>query len=342
MPPGLDLVKRRVDKDIAFHPTSGGFAFRLYSKIGDSAIQPMIERLQRIEQLVDFIEVVKKHERTLRCETVSLGQVIFSYGSAPVGRTKLEQPDAMSIDQQEKIYHATVDFSSANMSLTLERGNPHIRILESLTKVLNSPLGLNGVATLLPLTLHLMTALNAVEDAWAPLDQGEVLIFSRAVDWHIVRYSLNRVSLSGEPQPPQMITFSIRLAHRHCEPWWCIRREKGREGIENHNNTDPDDIDTAVKVVWEDNLDGEQWRGMSTSGIALVTGVEELIGKIDAIIRDYSISTSASQAVAAALDNVQLIPSAVRQQSNRGHGHGHGQGSMGRNNGIKRETIVID
>jgi mediator of RNA polymerase II transcription subunit 14 len=343
MPPGLDLVKRRVDKDIAFHPSSGGFAFRLYSKIGESSIKGLIERLQRVEQLVDFIEVVKKHERTLCCETISLGQVMFSYGGASIGMTEPGQGDAMSVemsvDQQEKIYHATVDFGGADISLILKRGNPHIRILESLTKVLNSPLGLNGVATLLPLTLPLMTALNAIEDAWTKLDQDDVFIFSRAVDWHIVRYTLNRVSLSGEPQP-QKIMFSIRLAHRRREPWWCIRREKERERNENKNTPGPDDIDTALKVVWEDNLDGEQWRGMSTSGIARVTGVEELIGKVDAVIRDYSITTSASQAVAAAVDNVQLTPPIARQQSIQNHNHS--QGHMGRNNGIKRETIVID
>ena len=86
MPPSLDLVKQRVDKDIAFHPKSGGFAFRLHAKVGESVILPLIERLQRVEQLVDFVEVVKKHEKTLHCETVSLGQVIFSYGGTGSAR----------------------------------------------------------------------------------------------------------------------------------------------------------------------------------------------------------------------------------------------------------------
>ena len=337
-PPGLDLVTQRVDKDITFHPTSGRFAFRIYSKIGESAIQPLIDRLQRIEQLVDFIDVVKKHEKALRCETVSLGQVIFSYGGATASSTKSEQPDAIPVDQKEKTYRATVDFSGENMTLALERGNPHIRILDSLTRVLNSPLGLDGVATLLPPTLPLLTALNAIEDAWAALDQGEVLIFSRASDWYTVRYTLN-LPASGEMQHPPRVTFSVRLAHRRREPWWCIRREKERERNESRCNTEPDDVDTALSSVWDENLDGEQWRGMSTSGIARVAGVVELMAKVDAVMHDYATRAFASYAVAVPPDGEPS--SATRRPSSQSH-HNHYTGNVSGNVGIKMEPIVIE
>src|SRR5208282_568814 len=108
MPASLELVKQRVDKDVAFHPKSGGFAFRLHAKIGESVIGPLIERLQRVEQLVDFVEVVKKHENTLYCETVSLGQVIFSYGNSEPSHS-----DAMVVDTQSSKHRATIDFSNA-------------------------------------------------------------------------------------------------------------------------------------------------------------------------------------------------------------------------------------
>ena len=84
-------------------------------------------------------------------------------------------PDAMTVDSKISKHRATIDFSGANtpMTMTLEPGNPQIRILDHLTKTLNSPVGLNGVATLLPLTLPLMAAFDAIEDAWTPLaDRG--------------------------------------------------------------------------------------------------------------------------------------------------------------------------
>lgn len=340
MPPSLDLVKQRVDKDIAFHPKTGGFAFRLHAKVGDSAILPLIERLQRVEQLVDFVEVVKKHEKTLHCETVSLGQVIFSYGSTS-GFTESVHPDAMSVDTQSSKHRATIDFSGANtpMAMTLEPGNPQIRILDHLTKTLNSPIGLNGVATLLPLTLPLMAAFDAIEDAWTPLaDRGDVIIFNRAIDWHILRYNLTPDS---QEQQPRKVMFQIRLQHRRGHPWWCIRREKEPNRGEQKNISSDDDIDTALKAVWEDNPEGEQWRGMQSSGIARIEGVEELVRRVDDVVRSVAMVAAKSVPnVAMELKEMQqLLTPGIRRDGNR---QAPQPQQVARNGKRQLDAIVID
>jgi len=330
-------VKQRVDKDIAFHPKSGGFAFRLHAKVGESAILPLVERLQRVEQLVDFVEVVKKHEKTLHCETVSLGQVIFSYGGSDSARAT--HPDSMTIDSQISKHRATIDFSGANtpMTMTLEPGNPQIRILDHLTKTLNSPVGLNGVATLLPLTLPLMAAFDAIEDAWTPLaERGDVIIFNRALDWHILRYNL---TLESQEQQARKVLFQIRLQHRRGQAWWCIRREKELTRGE-QNTSSSDDIDKALKAVWEDNPKGESWRGMQTSGIARIGGVEELIRRVDNVIRSVAIAAKSVPNVAMELREIQqLLTPSNRRDANR---QAPQPQNAARNGKRQHDAIVID
>jgi len=340
MPSSLDLVKQRVDKDIAFHPKSGGFAFRLHAKVGEPAILPLVERLQRVEQLVDFVEVVKKHEKTLHCESVSLGQVIFSYGSASSSASSAH-PDAMAIDSQISRHRATIDFSGANapMTMNLEPGNPQIRILDHLTKTLNSPLGLNGVATLLPLTLPLMAAFEAIEDAWTPLaDRGDAIIFNRAVDWHILRYNLTPDS---QEQQARKVMFQIRLQHRRGQPWWCVRREKEPSRGEQKSTNLADDIDTALKAVWEDNPEGEEWRGMQSSGIARIEGVEELVRRVDDVVRSIAVITSKNvpNVVTELREMQQLLAPDFRKDGARQASQPQ---QAARNGKKQRDAIVID
>ncbi len=339
MPPSLDLVKQRVDKDIAFHPKSGGFAFRLYAKVGESAILPLVERLQRVEQLVDFVEVVKKHEKTLHCETVSLSQIVFSYGASD--STRGAHPDAMTVDSQISTYRATIDFCGANtpMTMALEPGNPQIRILDHLTKTLNSSVGLNGVATLLPLTLPLMVAFDAIEDAWTPLaDRGDVIIFNRAIDWHILRYHLNPES---QDHQARKVMFQIRLQQRRGQPWWCIRREKEPKRGEQKNPSSSDDIDTALKAVWEANPEGESWRGMQTCGIAKIDGVKELIRRVDNVIRSVAVvvARNVPNFAMELKEMQQLLTPGIRKDTNRQITTPQ---NAARNGKRQNEAIVID
>jgi mediator of RNA polymerase II transcription subunit 14 len=274
VPQALAALKERVDRDIAFDAKSGGFAFQLKSKIGESIIPAFIERAIRVERLVDFIEVLHKHERILKCEHISLGRIIFTYGNAHPPNNAL---DVDGID----CYEATIDFGStdSNMTLTLNQGNPHVRIVDNLTKVLNEGEGLEGVVTLLPLTLPALRALDTLEGAWALLSaKGEALVFVRAVEWFVIRYTVFSST-------PRKVIFEIKLRQRKGEPWWHIKRidSRDREG---------DDIDASLKPVWNSN--GIGWQGMRIDAVAQPAGMEDLIGKLDEVMR--SVASNVEQA----------------------------------------------
>lgn len=324
----LTVLKEKVDRDIAFHSESGTFAFRLQSKVGESVIPELVERLIRVECLVDFVDVVRRHEKSLHCETISLGKIVFTYGDGDL------HTSAMEIDRLAKGYKAIVDFGSTEnkMTLTLEPGNPHIRILDHLTNILNSPVGLDGIATLLPLTLPTLRALTAIEMNWARLQtQGETFVFVRSVDWYSVRYNLSTGSQTSSPSRPQRVVIDIKLLQRKGEPWWHMRRTdpRDREG---------DEVDEKLRAVW--NASGEGWKGMRISAAAQANGVEECLRRIDEVI----------SRVATGEKGTNMMPMAVmggggmsdaKQMPPQGQGQGQTQAQMQRKYG-GNEVVVLD
>lgn len=278
IPAGL-LVKQHVDQDIAFHPSTSAFAFRLQARVGEPTITPLIERLQRVERLVDFVQVINAHPDSLHCESVSLSRLIFSYGC-------VQSPSPNQPHTESPRYQAIIDFSSqtTQLELQLEAGNPHIRILDHLTKILNSPLGLHGLATILPLTLPVLRALDVAEDSWEDIPSSELQILCRAADWYAVRYILTPPSDGDNKAPaaPKRVVFEIRLHRRGNVPWWCMRRDQ------KHNAATVDPLDLALKdKVWTGGEKGV-WMGMQCAAIARTSGAEAMVLRVDSAMRDMA------------------------------------------------------
>jgi mediator of RNA polymerase II transcription subunit 14 len=273
MPAALSILQERVDPDIAFHVRSGTFAFRLRSTVGESVIPALVERAVRIERLVEFVEVVHKHEKTLRCESISLGKIVLLYGSTDGA----EAGDGSSAVPLE--YRAVVNLGAPSniMSLSFEYGNPHLLIADRLDKVLNGKQGLDGVANLLPLTLPTLRAIDAIEEAWTPLfDKGEVLVFVRAVEWYTLRYTLPPSSSSPTAR---VATIDIRLQQRKGQPWWFVRRADPR-------HKEPDAIDGLLAPVWDDAT--APYRGMRVNAVAQPAAIAALLRRIDAVLRRFA------------------------------------------------------
>jgi mediator of RNA polymerase II transcription subunit 14 len=275
-PATLSILKEKVDQDIAFHAESGTFACRLRSRVGESVIPVLIERAIRIERLVEFVEVLHKHSTTLECDSISLGKITLLYGSSSPIPTEARNSNYATIPP----YKAVVDFGalSSTMMISFEKGNPHLLIADRLGRVLNGNEGLDGVAQLLPLTLPALRALDAIEETWTSVsDKGDVLVFIRAVDWYRFSYTLfpasNQVSSTTSPRK---VTFDLKLQQRKGEPWWFVRRV-------DHRDKEGDDIDALLKPVW--NSSGEGYRGMRVNAVAQSRGVEELLRKLDDVLR---------------------------------------------------------
>ncbi|KAH8676654.1 mediator complex subunit MED14-domain-containing protein [Tricladium varicosporioides] len=341
-PSAMRSMAERIDRDIAFDSEKGFLALRLRSRIGESVIPSLIERALRVQRLVNFVTVLHKHEKSIECENISLGKIIFTY---PV---TTDNRDAMDVDgATTQSYKAIVDFSASDndMKLVLEKGNPQLLIVDHLTRLLNGKEGLDSVATLLPLSLPVVRSLDAVEVAWASVSKaiGDVFVFVRAIDWYIIRYSL--ASTASLPSGVLKISFEIKLRQRRGVPWWYI--------IRIDNRGPGDELDNSLRSVW--NLNGPGWQGMRVSAVAQRSGVEELVGKIDDVVRTFANNGGANtlpnpsqpapqptpQAVAP-INGPSSRPQMTSQQPRQQPTPNQSQQSQGRSNPIKREIVEID
>ena len=241
--PRVGSISSTVEESLAFHPTSGAFAFRLLNSVGESTIPLLIHRLSSIECLVHFLAAIREHQ--LMCSYVSLDRVEFIYSTTP---SELK---------------ATIHFPSDSLAhISLNESNPHLRIQDFLTSLLQSN-GLGDVIFLLQSTLPLLRVLSHVEASYL---NDQISILSRSAHWYQVRYQ----------SPPAK--FDIKLRGRRDELLWFlkdVKQDKGEKPL--------DLIALSGKTV--EISSNKAWRRLSDGLVASLEGVEELIGKIDEVYR---------------------------------------------------------
>ncbi|KAK0104172.1 mediator complex subunit [Cadophora gregata f. sp. sojae] len=343
LPQALLNINDQVDKNVIFNAQTGSFAIRLHSRVGEPVVPVLIDRMVRVERLVEFIQVLHKHEKTLVCEMVSLGKIIFTYRHNP----SAPAADVMGVDAAPNVYKVTVDFSATDniMVLVLEKGNPHLRIADTLAKILNGPEGLDGIATFLPLTLPILSAFDIIEMAWCSDElsaRGEAFINVRAADSYLIRYNLvnpspnvNAILMSRK------IEFEVRLRQRKGVPWWYVQRTDSSS-----RGKGEDTLDEALKHLW--NASGLRWQGMRISAVAQGSGTETLLLKLDEVVRNFAMSgkglniTLSAQASAPDLQK-QAPPRQQQPQRQQQSTPNQSQNqSQGRNNAQNREIVEID
>ena len=244
--PNVQSLTTTIESSISFHPTSGVLAFRLSTPVGISIIPAVFDRLKRIERLIRFLGVIEQYN--LQCETLSLSRLVFTYAKTP----------------QE--LRADISFATdAPMRMSLELGNPHLRIRDFLTGLLNSNTGLENVTRVLRITLPLLRAFSTLESNHT---QDNLQILARSATWYRVRY-----------ERPQAV-FDVNLRQRRDGVMWYLQdlTEKVNVGRRNQRLVE------GMSGLWQER--GEGWKGMKAGIIAEVEGVEKLVEKIDEIVRE--------------------------------------------------------
>lgn len=295
-PGDLPLLKQNVDQDIKYNSTTGIFVICLRTRVGSSVVQPLIERVARVERLVEFMSVLRKHKATLTCESASLAEIVFTYELPPSTlKDGEEAPGASEVRAgatEPVTYKSRVDFGTngGRMAISFEAGNPHIRVLDSLNAVLNASLGLDGVANELFFTLPVLSALDTIERAWGMVscEHGEVQVLVRSLDHYMVRYTVLDRRPGSPPKLYHKITISAKLRARDNEGWWLVNRSGDQE---RHA------IDDILDPVWSGR--GEGWRGLRTSAGAKGPGIHALLCVLDESLRQWAINGPSTDATAA-------------------------------------------
>ena len=251
--PNIAALTSSIDSSIAFHPTTGAFAFCLKAPVGETTIPSLLKRLSSIERLIQFLHTIKRHK--VRCNAVSLNHLEFTYAATP------------------STLKATIHFpTNGPMCIAFTRSNPHLRVQDFLTKLFRHPGGLAYVLTLLRITLPLLRAFSSLETTHG------TLILPRSPEWYHVRYAGSRSR------------WEIRLRLRRGDLEWFVKDigvwaeetiEKGKKIPRRL------DVDVGKAMAELEGASGDGWQGISKGCIsATPKGIEELVTKVDELYRN--------------------------------------------------------
>lgn len=273
----FSLLKGSVGHDVQFNPRTGQFVMRLRADVGSSVVTLLTSRLEALQRLVYLVEAIRQGGKGVILQDVSLRQISFAYeNGAPVSN-----PNAPMGLATSRRWKANLDLTAnGQMGITLERGNPHLRVKDVLAKVVRQQL--EQLPTWLLLTLPMFRSLDKIEDDWERYfvnQQGTVEFFPRDMQWMVIRYTL--------PNPPQQprrrLNLDIRLRPRRGKLQWHVARMEQDPNAKNPN----DEFNKILKQdVWSKN--GLGWKGLMTGAAADPNvGVEPLLLQIDATIRKH-------------------------------------------------------
>ncbi|KAJ2904790.1 putative mediator of rna polymerase ii transcription subunit 14 protein [Zalerion maritima] len=255
--PRFSLLKGNVDEDILFNQGKGTFCLQIRSEIGKTVIETLSSRLRAIERLMNFVEAVCKAGPAVQSEAVTLRQIVFTYGD----KVPTPSPQHQHQRQSSKVdrWKATVDLSDPKrVRIHLDDKNPHVRVLDYLDKLANSPKDFEKLPKVLATTLSLYVALDKMEEAWSnvSMQTGKIhfTILLRSLDWVGFRMQIN----TRAPNKPFVLSVEIKFKNRMGDAWWRIRRvvvpevpATGAGGGTQPQQPQALDSDNILRVSWD-------------------------------------------------------------------------------------------
>lgn len=279
----FSLLRGNVERDVAFNPRLGVFALRLKAQVGTTIMETLGHRLQAIERLVDCVDAIARSRCDIKCETITLARVVFSYSDA-IGRTAASGAEAEAEADVQR-WKATLDLRNDRINMTLDKENPHLRVLDLFDNLINSELGFKNVPQYLAYTLPVLKALDNIEAKWRVADMnqhGRVEMFHEHLDWFNVRYTLSGTDKGS----PRQMTLRIKLRERKGQPWWMIAQiePKPEAGA-------PGEFQSALAKVW--GMDhGGRWKSFKEGAACQANdNMGVLLGAVDDAVREVAKKT---------------------------------------------------
>lgn len=253
----FQFIKGHLDHDVFYNHRIGEFRFRLRVQMGTPSISVLVARLRALERVLDFVDAIRRAGKDVVPESVTLREVVFTYGG-----TQEQRPWKVRLDVGKE----------QRVNVILEKGNPHLRIIDYLRAIANStkfeelPLWLN-------FTLPLCRSLERLEDAWervVTLGHGTCFVFHNAPGWVGIRFSL------VPTHARRVLQLVIRARRRRGQYMWFVSRSENDPNARNEN----DEFNKVLKQrVWSASGDG--FKGLSTGAQALPDrGIENLLALI--------------------------------------------------------------
>lgn len=256
------------DADISFSE-HGTCALRLRTNFGEGLVALMEARLKRVERLNNYIRVA--HHAKVQLTYTSISRLIFRYHSEPPLSAELQFSDESSSVVQLGLLDADEGKSAANL-------NPQRRVQPLLQKLLEPGDTGDSESSNVPEHKRFGVLLQVLE-CTLPLLRGFSAIEgnnSSTVSARCMAYAFNHYRLVySEPFPQAVFDFVLRNKDgRHV---WLVTapRDKHAKNVE---------MMKALHGLWSDT--GNGWAGLNTGVFAEISGVESLLDRLDATVRE--------------------------------------------------------
>ncbi|KAL2022688.1 hypothetical protein VTK56DRAFT_4769 [Thermocarpiscus australiensis] len=263
----FQFLKGNLDRDILYNPRIGEFSLRLRAEMGIPVVSLLSARIQALERLIAIAEAVGQAGKDVRLESITLREVVFTYGSSA--------PESMPSDPlRQRRWRVRLDLSKEQeIDLVLEQGNPHLRALDYLRSVANSPKSAD-LPLWLVLTLPLYRALDRLEDSWENVmasNAGSCYVFNKALDWITIRFAL-----PAARDTRRVVNLDIKPRDRKGKLSWHVSRSDADANARNEN----DEFNRVLRQrVWS--ASGGGFKGLTTGASAsLDEGIENLLALI--------------------------------------------------------------
>ncbi|KAI9171985.1 Mediator of RNA polymerase II transcription subunit 14 [Paramyrothecium foliicola] len=274
-----------VDWDVSYNPKKGEFCLRMRHPIEKSMVGALQSRIKAVDRFVTFLESMDKAKGTITSESVTLREVTFSYSEANVDSV----PDEAS--QATQRWRVVLDLSKDDINIELEAGNPHLRVVDLMKRLVNTDGGIGALMVWLPASTRALKAIDDIESDWQDIqekNQGQVEFSMKTIDWMTIRYTIGGTDAT-DGQKPKQLSLDVSMKVRRGEPWWHLTRTV----IANGEVPPEDDFTQALKPIFEGK--GEGWLGLTTSAAGKPdNGVVGMLQAVDNAMRTMAAGEAAT------------------------------------------------
>jgi mediator of RNA polymerase II transcription subunit 14 len=272
------------DRDVSYDAKRGAFALRIQRAVGKPVIDMVKSRIKAIDRFVNFLEALDRAQGTVTTESVTLRQITFFYhelGSSQESSDDQAQEEAT--EDAPKRWRVILDLSKDDIDIEIEKGNPHLRVLDLMRQLVNSDDGIGALMAWLPASLPALLAVDKMESEWASIQaagNGRIAYSMKTISWMSIEYT---VKVGGRMlQKP--ICLEVKMKPRHSQAWWHVWRSDAEPGAQ-------DRISKALQPIWTKR--GDNWLGLSTGAAGRRhSGVVKMLLAVDEAIRGAIMSGS--------------------------------------------------
>lgn len=279
------------DGDVSYDPQRGQFSLRLQRAVGKPVLDTLKSRIMAIDRFVNFLEAMDSAKGTITTESVTLRQITFYYGGS-MARSQQgheaqevqsqEQSQKQSQEQSQEAkttrrWRVVMDLSKGDIDIEIEKGNPHLQVVDLMRQLVNSDGGISGLMSWLATSLQALQAIGKMDSQWEPLraaGRGGFVFSMKTIAWMTIDYW---ISTGPNEQSRKTVSVDVKMRPRRSQAWWHVWRSDADAASQ-------DAVSRALQPVWDGK--GKGWLGLATGAAGLPEdGVVAMLLAVDEAIR---------------------------------------------------------